>query len=235
MSKPQYSRIVLKLSGEVMMGDLDFGVDIDYMRRFAAELVELSKQGVEILVEVGGGNIYRWRSAGEGMQRNTGDMMGMLGSVMTALNFRDVINEIHAAEALSQIYMPYAIDYYTPKKADEYLQNGKIVVMGGGSGQQFFTTDFGAAVHASHVGAEILLKATNVDGVYDKDPSEFEDAQKYEKVSYSEALEKKLTVMDMPAFALLRDAHIPVMVFDVREEGSITKAVMGENIGTIVS
>lgn len=234
MSQPKYSRITLKLSGEVMMGDLEFGVDIDYMRTFAHELIELSKQGVEILVEVGGGNIYRWRSAGEGMQRNTADMMGMLGSVMTALNFRDVINKTYQAEALSQLYMPYAIPYYTPKKANELLAEKKIVIMGGGSGQQFFTTDFGAAVHASHTNAEIVLKATNVDGVYDKDPSKHKDAVKFDEVSYSEVLEKKLNVMDMSAFALLRDTETPVMVFDVREPGNITRAVHGENIGTLV-
>lgn len=230
----KYSRVALKLSGEVMMGQLDFGVDLDYMRTFAQELVELSRQGVQIIVEVGGGNIYRWRSAPKGMQRNTADMMGMLGSVMTALNFRDVINETHEAEALSPLYMPFVIDYYSPKRANELLEQGKIVIVGGGIGQQFFTTDSGAALHASQVNAELLLKATNVDGVYDKDPSKHDDAVKYDEISYTEVLEKKLNVMDMTAFAMLRETEIPLMVFDVRESGNITRAVNGELIGTLV-
>lgn len=217
------------------MGDLDFGVDLNYMRGFAAELIELSKQGVEIIVEVGGGNIYRWRSAPDGMKRNTADMMGMLGSVMTALNLRDVINETYQCEALSPLDMPFVIPFYTPKKADELLKEKKIVIVGGGTGQQFFTTDSGAALHASQVGAELLLKATNVDGVYDKDPSKYDDAVKFDTVSYTEVLEKKLNVMDMTAFAMLRETKIPVMVFDVRTKGNITRAVLGENIGTLVT
>jgi len=235
MDKYKHKRITLKLSGELMMGDLDFGVDLDHMRKFAAELIEVSKAGVEVLVEVGGGNIYRWRQAPAGSQRNTADMMGMLGSVMTALNLADVINETHQAEAMSPLYMPFAIPYYTPKKANKSLSEGKIVVVGGGTGQQFFTTDTGAAVHALQTQAEAVLKGTNVDGVYSKDPSTNPEAKKYDKISYDEVLAKNLKVMDMTAFALLREASMPIVVFDIRQEGNLKKALIGEKIGTIVT
>ncbi|MBU1118464.1 UMP kinase [Patescibacteria group bacterium] len=235
METSPYKKVVLKLSGELMMGDLEFGVDLNYMKQFADELIDVSKSGIKLLVEVGGGNIYRWRQAPEGMKRNTADMMGMLGSVMTALNLRDVINDSYQAEALSPLSMPYVIPQYTPKKAAELLDEGKIVVVGGGTGQQFFTTDSGAALHAAQIDADIVLKGTDVDGVYSEDPHVNPSATKYDHVSYSEVLEKNLSVMDMSAFALLRDASIPIMVFDVQNHGNISKAVMGEKIGTIVS
>lgn len=231
--KTQYRRILLKLSGEVMMGEMDYGVDVSYMKQFAQKLVDIQKEsGVQIAVEVGGGNIYRWRSAQEGIQRNTADMMGMLGSVMTALNFRDVISEIGDVEAFSPIYMPFVIPYFTPRDAEKALEDGKIVVFGGGTSQQFFTTDSGAALHASQLSVDAVFKGTNVDGVYDKDPNKHDDAQKFDNLTYDEVLEKKLRVMDMTAFALLQEASIPLTVFDVRDLENISRAIAGESVGT---
>lgn len=214
------------------MGEFDYGVDVSYMKKFAEKLVEIRAMGIDVVVEVGGGNIYRWRSAQDGIKRNTADMMGMLGSVMTALNFRDVFSGMADAEAFSPLYMPFVIPYFSPKEAEKALAEGKIVILGGGTSQQFFTTDSGAALHASQLGVDIVFKGTNVDGVYDKDPNEHDDAVKFDELSYDDVLEKKLKVMDMTAFALLQEAQIPLKVFDVRDLDNIKKAVLGESVGT---
>lgn len=235
MAQLKYKRIMLKLSGELLMGDLAYGVDLKYLKRFGSELKELAQAGVEVIVEVGGGNIYRWRSAQPGISRNTADMMGMLGSVMSALNLRDGIESLGGkAEALSPLMMPLVIPYYTPRRANKHLQDGKIVIVGGGTGRQFYTTDSGAAEHALQTNCEVLFKGTDVDGVYNSDPKKNPQAKKYEQLSFGEALEKQLGVMDMTAFALCRDNNLPIVVFNIQKSDNIKKAVMGEQVGTLV-
>lgn len=219
-----------------MMGDLDYGVDLARMKKFAEELKEINQLGVKMLVEVGGGNIYRWRQAVKGSVRNTADMMGMLGSVMTALNLADVLKEVGVSVcALSSLYMPQVIPFYTPKVAKDSLEEGKIVVVGGGAGEQFFTTDTGVALHGLQTGAEVVLKGTDVEGVYSADPNTEKKAELFSQITFDEVLEKKLAVMDMSAFALLREAKIPLMVFNVQKAGNLLKAVSGEKVGTLVT
>lgn len=230
-----HKRILLKLSGELLMGEYDYGVDSKVLNRLASELCDLSDMGVQIAVEIGGGNIYRWKNAQPGIRRNVADSMGMLGSVMNAINLRDAITiKKREARSVSPIYAPYIVQYYAPAKAIKYLEENKIVIIGGGTGNQFFTTDTGAVTHALQTECDVVLKGTNVDGVYDDDPNKNPDAKKYEKVDYQEALERKLAVMDMTAFSLAQENNLPIVVFDATKEGNMKKAVMEEKIGTLI-
>jgi uridylate kinase len=226
---------MLKLSGELMMGNKDFGIDQKTVSKYASQIVELVKMGKQVIVEIGAGNIYRGREEKE-MKRTIADNLGMLGSVMNAINLREAIDKFghQEARALSQIYMPFIIQYYTPGKAIHYMDEKKIVIMGGGTGNQFFSTDTGAVLHGLQTGCDVVLKATNVDGVYNSDPNENKDAKKYDTLSYDEVLSKKLAVMDQTAFALARDNGLTIVVFNVTKEGNLKKAAMGEKIGTIV-
>ncbi|NQU99576.1 MAG: UMP kinase [Parcubacteria group bacterium] len=226
-----YKRILLKLSGEILMGQYEFGVDSKVLKRIASELIEVQKLGVEVVVEIGGGNIYRWKEAQPGINRNVADSMGMLGSVMNALNLEDAINSIGKAKALSPIKIPSMIDYYSPRKVKDSIKDS-IIIIGGGTGNQYFTTDTGAVLHALQSNCEIVLKGTNVDGVYDADPEENPDAKKYDKLNFKEVISKKLGVMDMAAFSLADENNLPITVFNVEKEGSIVRATQDENIGT---
>lgn len=231
----KYNRIMLKLSGELMMGSKDFGIDQAVMQKYAEQIIELQKMGKQIIVEIGAGNIYRGKEQPE-MKRTIGDNLGMLGSVMNAINLREAIDHYgkQEARALSQIYMPFIIQYFTPGKGIHYMEEGKIVIMGGGTGNHFFSTDTGAAVHALQTRCDVILKATNVDGVYDKDPNKSKDAKKYDELTFDEVLEKKLGVMDQTAFALCRENGLTIRVFDVTVDGNLKKAAMGEDIGTLI-
>ncbi|MFH2104744.1 MAG: UMP kinase [Parcubacteria group bacterium] len=232
MSKPAYKRVMLKLSGEALLGKQDYGVDAEVVKNFCQQLIEINEMGVAVAVEIGGGNIYRWRDAQAGISREVADLMGIMGSVMNALNFSDIGGE--KIEALSSLSVPAALNDYTIRKANKYLAAGKVVVIGGGTGDQFSTTDTGAALHALQLGCEVVLKGTNVDGIYDSDPQENPQAQKYDQLTYDEALKKKLNAMDMTAFALCRENNLPMVVFDVLAEGNLKKVVLGEKIGTKV-
>ncbi|NQV13445.1 MAG: UMP kinase [Parcubacteria group bacterium] len=232
MSKPVYKRIMLKLSGEALLGKQDYGIDAEVVKNFCQQLVEINEMGVAVAVEIGGGNIYRWRDAQAGISREVADLMGIMGSVMNALNFSDIGGE--KVKALSSLSVPTALNDYTIRKANKYLAAGKVVVIGGGTGDQFSTTDTGAALHALQLGCEVVLKGTNVDGIYDSDPKENPQAQKYDQLTYDEVLEKKLNAMDMTAFALCRDNNLPLILFSVLTEGNIKKVVLGEKIGTRV-
>jgi len=229
-----YKRIMLKLSGELLMGDLSFGIDSKVVNRIAQELAEIVSQGIEIVVEIGGGNIYRWKKAQAGVRRHIADTMGMLGSVMNALNLRDALTHKKEVRALSPIFMPSIIQLYTPSKAIHYLEEKHIVIIGGGTGDQFFTTDTGAVLHALQTECNVVLKGTNVDGVYSADPKIDPKAKKYDKLSFDEAISKRLAVMDMTAFSLARENNLPIIVFDATKPGNIKKAAKGEKIGTIV-
>lgn len=228
-----YKRILLKLSGEILMGKYDYGVDSEILERISGELDRIYKSGIEVMVEIGGGNIYRWKDAQPGIKRNTADTMGMLGSVMNAINLRDAINENEKAKALSPVNIPYIIEYYNPQKSAEYLKNN-IVIIGGGTGIQYFTTDTGAVLHALQNNCDVVLKGTNVDGIYEKDPNRSKNAKKYDELNYKEAITKKLGVMDMAAFSLASENKLPIVVFNSEKEGNIEKAVRGEKIGTLV-
>jgi len=230
--RPIYQRIMLKLSGEALLGQQAYGIDAEVLKNYSQQLEEIADLGVEIVVEIGGGNIYRWRTAQEGIDREAADMMGMMGSVMNALNLAAVNKK--RIKALGTLSIPAAVDDYTIRIADQALKNKQIVVIGGGTGNQYFTTDTGAAIHALQLQCEVILKGTNVDGVYNNDPQEDPTAKKYDQVSFDEVLEKKLAIMDMTAFALCRDNHLPIVVFDVLKEGNIKKTVLGEKIGTKV-
>jgi len=228
-----YKRILLKLSGEILMGQYDFGVDSNVLKRIAKELIEVQKSGIQVIVEIGGGNIYRWKKAQPGIKRNVADSMGMLGSVMNALNLEDAINNEGSAVAFSPVKIPSMINYYSPRKVAKCIKDN-IVIIGGGTGNQYFTTDTGAVLHALQNNCEVVLKGTNVDGVYSDDPDKNSDAKKYDKVSFKEAISKKLGVMDMTAFSLAEENSLPIVVFDVTQEGNIVKAVQDESLGTKV-
>ncbi len=216
------------------MGQYDFGVDSRVLKRIAQELVEVKNFGVEIIVEIGGGNIYRWKSAQPGINRNVADSMGMLGSVMNAINLEEAINNNKGmARAFSPVKIPAMLDYYSPRKVAECIKDN-IIIIGGGTGNQYFTTDTGAVLHALQNECEIVLKGTNVDGVYNDDPSKNKDAKKYDKLTFKEAISKKLGVMDMTAFSLAEENSLPIIVFNVTKEGSIVQATKDETIGTKV-
>ena len=233
MSKPAHKRIMLKLSGEALLGKQDYGIDAEAVKNFCQQLIEINEMGVAVVVEIGGGNIYRWRTAQAGVSREVADSMGMMGSVMNALNFSDIGGE--QVKALGALSVPTALDNYSVREAKKYLAEGKIVVIGGGTGQQFFTTDTSAVLHALQLECEVVFKGTNVDGVYDNDPKDNPQAKKYDQITYSEVLAQKLNVMDMTAFALCRENDLPVVVFNALAEGNIKKVVLGEKIGTRVS
>lgn len=231
----KYKRVMLKLSGKLLQGDLTYGIDFTIVKRLADELIEIAKSGVQVIAEIGGGNIYRARDAQTGVTRNAADLMGMLGSIMNAINLREAIGNRCEARAISPIFMPYVIQLYTPGKAIHYMEEKKIVIIGGGTGQEFFTTDSGAVLHAMQTKCDVIFKGTDVDGVYSSDPQKDKKARKFDKISYEEAVSKKLQVMDMTAFTLARDNNLPIIVFDVTKSGNIKRAVAGEEIGTIVS
>lgn len=223
---------MLKLSGEILMGKYKFGIDYRVLKSYLDQLMEVTELGVEVLVEVGGGNIYRWKTAQTGVSRDVADAMGMMGSIMNAMNFESL--DSGKVKAMSVIKINQFIDTYTIRRAKEYLEKKYVVIIGGGVGDQFFTTDTGAVVHALQTGCDVVLKGTNVDGVFDKDPMKHKDAKKYSEVSYDEVLSKNLNVMDMSAFALSRENNMSVIVFNTLIKGNIKKAVLGEQIGTKV-
>lgn len=232
MAKIKYKRVMLKLSGEILMGDNNYGIDYQVLKQQLDQLIDLSEMGVELVVEVGGGNIYRWRTAQSGISREAADAMGMMGSIMNAINFA-AMKPKHV-KAMSPVKMENFIDFYTIRKAKKYLSKKIIVIIGGGLGNQFFTTDTGAAIHALQTECDVILKGTNVDGIYDKDPGKHKDAKMYRQVNYEEVLSKKLNVMDMSAFALCRDNNMPVIVFNNTEPKNLPSILQGEDIGTVV-
>ena len=226
-------RILLKLSGELLAGNQAGGFDSVAARMYVNQIKELHDQGTEVVLVVGGGNFYRGRTRGEGVREMTAHRMGMLGSVMTALAFRDELAKTTPARAISTIHMPQFIETYRLELAEESIARGEVLVFGGGTAMPGFTTDTTAAIMAHNLGCGLFLKGTNVDGVYDKDPDKHDNAEKYDAITYDEALEKELRVMDMTAFAWAREYEIPTIVFDITQDGAITKAAKAE-IGTRV-
>jgi uridylate kinase len=230
-------RVLLKLSGEALMGPEGYGISPSVLAQIAAEIVETHKAtGVELALVVGGGNIFRGvSSSAKGMDRATADYVGMLATVMNAVALQDalesrgLVTRVQTAINMSQLAEPYI-----RRRAVRHLEKGRVVIFAAGTGNPYFTTDTAAALRATEIHADVLLKATRVDGVYDKDPHKFSDAKKYDRVTYLECLQKDLKVMDMTAFALCRDNKLPIVVFDLGKPGNILAAVRGEPVGTSV-
>jgi uridylate kinase len=234
--KPKYKRILLKLSGEALMGEGSYGISRETIDTIVAEIAAVQKQGVEIGVVIGGGNIFRGVALGaEGMDRATADYMGMLATVMNALALQDAMRRAGVAGRVqSALNIEQVVEPYIRGKAIRYLEEGKVVIFAAGTGNPFFTTDTAAALRASEVGAEIVLKATKVDGVYTSDPKKDAGAKRYSRVSFDEAIQRNLKVMDATALALCRDQRLPVNVFSIFRSGALARVVAGEDEGTLV-
>ena len=232
--QPVYKRILLKISGEVLAGEQGHGFDFDVMNSICEEVKNLNDMGVEVGLVVGGGNFWRGRSGG-GMDRTRADHIGMLATVMNSLALADTLEHLGVdVRVQTAIEMRAFAEPYIRNRAVRHLEKGRVCIFGAGTGNPFFSTDTCAALRAAEINAEVILKATNVDGVYDKDPNKFADAVKYDKVTHSEVLEKDLKVMDSTAASLCRDNGIKILVFNLSNPANIVKAVCGENIGTLV-
>jgi uridylate kinase len=236
MVAPHYKRILLKLSGEALMGDDPFGINRQTIETIVEEVAAVAELGVEIGAVIGGGNIFRGVALGAaGMDRATADYMGMLATIMNALALADVMRQKGLnARVQSAINIEQIVEPYIRPKAIRYLEEGKIVVFAAGTGNPFFTTDTAAALRGSEVGAEAVLKATKVDGVYTADPKINPDAQRYHRLTFDEAIAKRLGVMDATALALCRDQRLPIIVFSLYKAGALKRIVMGEDEGTLV-
>lgn len=237
MPKLKYKRVLLKLSGEVFKGDLDIGIDGNVLLELAKDVRKLQKMGCEIGIVLGGGNIWRYRDFKHlKLDRVISDNMGMMATVMNALAFENALREVGAdVRAVSAFPCEKAMENYLPKRAKHHMEKGRIVIFAGGTGSPFFTTDSAAALRALEMDCDILLKATKVDYVYDKDPIKYKNAKKYEKLTYQEVIEKNLEVMDLTCASLCKAGGIPMLVFNLNKKGSIEKAVMGGKIGTLIN
>jgi len=233
---PAYKRILLKLSGEALMGDDAYGINRDTLWRIVNEVKAVAELGVEIGVVIGGGNIFRGMAgASTGMDRATADYMGMLATVMNAMALADAMRQANLqARVQSALNIEQVVEPYIRGKAIRYLEEGKVVVFGGGTGNPFFTTDTAAALRGSEIGADIVLKATKVDGIYTADPKKDPTATRFARISFDEAIGRNLAVMDATAFALCRDQKLPINVFSIFKAGALKRVVMGEDEGTLV-
>lgn len=231
-----YKRILLKLSGEALMGDLSYGIDADIVQGIAQEISEVVDLGIQVAIVVGGGNIFRgMKGAAAGMDRATADYIGMIATVMNAMTLQDSLERIGVhTRVQTAIAMQEVAEPYIRRRAMRHLEKGRVVIFGAGSGNPFFTTDTTAALRAAEIGADILFKATKVDGIYDADPHLNPQAKRFTTLTYSHVLSHELKVMDSTAFALCKDNSIPIMIFNLSVRGNIQRAVSGENIGTIV-
>ena len=232
----KYRRVLLKLSGEALMGEEDYGISPKVIAAVAREIVEAQRAGAEVGLVIGGGNIFRGAGlAAAGMDRVTGDQMGMLATVINALAMQDALEKLGArARVMSAIKINDVCEDYIRRRAIRHMEKGRIALFAAGTGNPFFTTDSGAALRAIEIGADLLLKATKVDGVYDRDPKKFPNARRYDRLSYDEVIARDLQVMDTAAFALARDSELPLRVFDMSQPGTLLKILRGEDIGTLV-
>ncbi|MBX4259044.1 UMP kinase [Clostridium estertheticum] len=235
MEVAKYKRIMLKISGEALAGDTGFGIDFEFTNVIALQIKELVKLGVEIGIVVGAGNIWRGRS-GDGMDRTTADYMGMMATCINALALQDSLENIGVnTRVQTAIEMKAVAEPFIRRKAMRHLEKGRVVIFAAGTGNPYFSTDTAAALRAAEIEAEVILLAKKVDGVYDKDPHIYDDAKKFDKLSYINVLEKGLQVMDSTATSLCMDNNIPILVFGLDKPENIKKAVLGEKIGTLVS
>ena len=236
MSQLAYRRILLKLSGEALMGDEDYGIDPKVITRLAREVMEAQQAGAQIALVIGGGNIFRGAGlAANGMDRVTGDHMGMLATVINALAMQDALEKLGGnVRVMSALKVNDVCEDYIRGRAIRHLEKGRIAIFAAGTGNPFFTTDSGAALRAIEIGADLLLKATKVDGVYDADPKKKKDARRFETLSYDDVNARDLQVMDTAAIALCRDSGIPLRIYDITRPGDLKRIVQGAAIGTLV-
>ena len=233
----KYQRVLLKLSGEALMGNEAYGIDPEVIDRLAAEISELNKRGAEVAVVIGGGNIFRGTGlAARGIDRATADHMGMLATIMNSLAMQDALEriEIHA-RVMSALKINQVCGDYIRRRAVRHLEKGRVVILAAGTGNPFFTTDSAASLRAIEINAELLIKATKVDGVYSSDPVKNNDAIRYETLNYDDVIERKLGVMDTTAVVLCRENKIPLRILDMTKPGVLLRAAMGENEGTLVN
>ncbi len=236
-STGQYRRVLLKLSGEALMGDLDYGIEPAVIQRMAAEIATAQKTGVEIAIVIGGGNIFRGAGlARAGMDRVTGDYMGMLATVMNALAIQDALESLDVhARVMSAIQIHEVCEDYIRRRAVRHLEKGRVVILAAGTGNPFFTTDSAASLRAIEIGADVLLKATKVSGVYDSDPQVNTNASLFDTVSFDKVLVDKLNVMDATAIVMCRDNNLPLRVFNMTDDDTLVRAMTDENVGTLVT
>ncbi len=234
---PIYKRILLKLSGEALMGDEDFGIDPKFIGRVADEIRTLNELGVEIAVVIGGGNIFRGAGLAQGgMDRVTGDHIGMLATVINSLAMQDALERVGVyARVMSAVKINQVCEDYIRRRAVRHLQKRRIVIFAAGTGNPFFTTDTAATLRAVEVGADVMLKATKVDGVYDKDPMKFDDAVRYDSLQISDAIDQRLGVMDTTAMVMCRENNLDLQVFNLNNPGDLIRVVCGESVGTRVN
>ena len=231
-----YQRVLLKLSGEALMGNLGYGIDPAVVAEIAQEVADVVKTGVQLAIVVGGGNIFRgMKASAKGMDRATADYIGMIATVMNAMTLQDALERIGVDNRLqTAIAMQEVAEPYIRRRAIRHLERGRVVIFGAGSGNPFFTTDTTAALRAAEIDAEIIFKATKVDGIYDADPVSNPDAHRYQSLTYNHVLANELKVMDSTAIALCKENSIPILVFDLSVSGNIMRATKGESVGTIV-
>jgi uridylate kinase len=231
-----YQRVLLKLSGEALMGEREYGIDETTIRSFAEEIRDVHDLGIEIAIVIGAGNIFRGvPAASSGMDRVTADYMGMLATVINGLALQDALEQLGVyTRVLSAISMQEVAEPYIRRRAVRHLEKGRVIIFVAGTGNPYFTTDTAASLRAMEIQADIIIKATKVDGVYDRDPLKYDDAVKYDELTYLHVLQKGLKVMDATAISLCMDNHLPILVFSLTKKGNIRKAVCGESIGTFV-
>ena len=236
MVSRMHKRVLLKLSGEALMGDDAFGINRATIMRMTEEVAEVVSMGVQLAIVIGGGNIFRGVAPGaQGMDRATADYMGMMATVMNSLALQDALKHRGVdARVQSALNIEQVVEPYIRPKALRYLEEGKVVVFAAGTGNPFFTTDTAASLRGAEIGAEIVLKATKVDGIYSADPKKYPDATRYSSISFDEAISKNLEVMDATAFALCRDQKLPIRVFCINKEGALKRIILGEDEGTLV-
>ncbi len=235
-SNTKYKRVLLKLSGEVLMGDSGYGIDPDTINRLAAELLEVRESGVDLAIVIGGGNIFRGNmGTASGMDRASADYMGMMATVMNAIALQDALERQGGhVRVISALHIKEVAEPYIRRRAVRHLEKGRILVFAAGTGNPYFTTDTAASLRAMEINADVVLKGTKVDGVYSADPAKDTSATRYDKLTFTEALTKQLGVMDATAMSLCRDNQMPIVVFDVTTSGQMLKAVQGQPVGTVV-
>ena len=234
--RPAYKRVLLKLSGEALMGRQEYGVDPEVLARIAREVREINAMGVEIALVIGGGNIFRGAGLAQaGMDRVTGDQIGMLATVLNALAIQDALERLGVfCRVMSALKINQVCEDYIRRRAVRHLEKGRVVVFAAGTGNPFFTTDSAASLRAIEIGADVMLKATKVDGVFDADPISHPEAHRFERVTYDQVFAQNLAVMDATAIVMCRDNNIPLQVFNMNNDGDLMRVIMGESVGTVV-
>ena len=237
MSQPAYSRVLLKLSGEVLAGDQSYGIDPSKASELANEIKTVHEMGIGIALVIGAGNIFRGiKAASKGMERVTGDYLGMLATIMNAISIQDALEKLNVqTRTLSAITVSQISEPYIRRRALRHLEKNRVVIVAGGTGNPYFTTDTAAALRATELKAEVLLKGTKVNGVFDNDPELHSDAKQFNKINYSDVIGKNLRVMDMTAITLCKENTLPIRVFDVNGKGNLKNILLGQDIGTLIS